>query len=163
MSRIDKSWIFEENRLSAKYIAGVELFLEIAKYHVNAEGKARCPCKTCVNIFKQTIDVMDLHLFDKGFSKDYTNWIYHGEPRVVATQPVRYVVEDAGGMHDALQDIMDHDAVDEETPIDPSTEYNASQFEDLFTELEAELWPGCTEFSSLSFHVTLMHMKVMNK
>ena len=37
------------------------------------------------------------------------------------------------------------------------------QYDDLFTALNLELYPGVSSFSSLNFLVKLMHLKVMNK
>ena len=36
-------------------------------------------------------------------------------------------------------------------------------FDDLFIEIETELYSGCTKFSSLNFLVKLMHLKVTYK
>ena len=67
-------------------------------------------------------------------------------------------------MFDAVHDILDHNDVDgDDDSIDPNSESQSGQFDDLFSDLNTELWPGCTEYSSLSFVVTLMHFKVMNK
>ena len=75
--------------------------------------------------------------------------------------PARRTRED-GGLHDALYDIMDHEDFDNFTDPTPSEVRADEQVEDLFAELEAELYPGCKEFSSLSFLVSLMHIKVTN-
>ena len=37
------------------------------------------------------------------------------------------------------------------------------QYDDLFTALNLELYPGVSSFSLLNFLVKLMHLKVMNK
>ena len=39
----------------------------------------------------------------------------------------------------------------------------AQYFDDLFTEIESELYLGCIKFSSLNLLVKLMHLKVSNK
>ena len=36
-------------------------------------------------------------------------------------------------------------------------------YDDLFVEMEIELYPGCQKFSSLNFLAKLMHLKVLNK
>ena len=40
---------------------------------------------------------------------------------------------------------------------------SGQQYDELFSEVEAELYPGCTSYSSLNFLVKLMHLKVMHK
>ncbi|XP_060966845.1 uncharacterized protein LOC115703952 [Cannabis sativa] len=73
----------------------------------------------------------------------------------------------------------DHDAADDDTEIDemipivddflqPSFEMDdnpdANQWRDeLFEEIEAELYPGCDWISSLNFLAKLLHLKVMGK
>ena len=54
-------------------------------------------------------------------------------------------------MHDALHDIIDHEDFDEFVDLTPSKVYAEEKVEDLFAELEAELYPGSKEFSFLSF------------
>ena len=98
------------------------------------------------------IEVIKNHLLNKRFTPGYTEWYHHGE-RHVLTQ-----VEDAsetnqrgvGGLHDALHDIMDHENFDDFTDPTPSEVRAKEQVEELFIELEAELYPGCNESSSLS-------------
>jgi hypothetical protein len=62
---------------------------------------------------------------------------------------------------------MDHKDFDNFADLTPSEVRVDEQVKDLFVELEAELYPGCKMFSSLSFLISLMHIKVtshwMNK
>ena len=61
-----------------------------------------------------------------------------------------------------MEDIRDHEDFDDDMEPTPSEMRTEEQVEDLFVELEAELYPGCKEISSLSFLVQLMHLKVTN-
>ena len=57
---------------------------------------------------------------------------------------------------------MNHDDYDDFVDPTPSEVREVESIEDLFAELKAELYPGCKDFSSLSFLVSLMHIKVTN-
>ena len=54
--------------------------------------------------------------------------------------------ERGSSMFDALHDIFDHDDLDDGDAIDPSAEYQSGQLDDLFSDLNAELWPCCKEY-----------------
>ncbi|KAF4380188.1 hypothetical protein G4B88_005645 [Cannabis sativa] len=41
---MDKSWISNKNRLSAKYNKGLQNFIRLSSSHRNEENKIRCPC-----------------------------------------------------------------------------------------------------------------------
>ncbi|KAL5563546.1 hypothetical protein UlMin_033293 [Ulmus minor] len=62
-------------------------------------------------------------------------------------------------MFEVLEDIISNDA---EVDQLGSQSFNV-QYDDLFTALNSELYPGVSSFSSLNFLVKLMHLKVMNK
>ena len=38
-----------------------------------------------------------------------------------------------------------------------------TEYEKLFDNIQAELWPGCMKMSALNFMVKLTHIKVLNK
>ncbi|KAI3725457.1 hypothetical protein L1987_65245 [Smallanthus sonchifolius] len=66
-------------------------------------------------------------------------------------------------MAGVIEDIME-----EETNLDEGNSGTESSgvcdnFEDLLKEVQSELYPGCTNFSSLDFLAKLMHIKVKNK
>ena len=75
---IDKSWIHLRRRLSAEYCKGVRTFIELAKNHMDNRGMVRCPCKSCINIYFQTLKVVEAHIFNKGFDVRYDKWVYYG-------------------------------------------------------------------------------------
>ena len=72
---MDKSWIFEENRVSATYLQGVGDFLKFARKN-SQDGKLSCPCSKCANSRRLSQDGVADHLFHNGFSKSYTQWIF---------------------------------------------------------------------------------------
>ena len=76
---MDKSWIHHRNRLSSEYADGVRKFIDIARNHVNSDGDTRCPCRKCLNVYYQSLRVVERHIFMNGFLGTYYNWVYHGE------------------------------------------------------------------------------------
>ena len=68
-------------------------------------------------------------------------------------------VHDRGDMFEVLEDIISNDAEVDQLGAQSSN----VQYDDLFTALNSELYPGMSSFSSLNFLVKLMHLKVMNK
>ncbi|KAL5563670.1 hypothetical protein UlMin_033417 [Ulmus minor] len=62
-------------------------------------------------------------------------------------------------MFEVLEDIISNDAEVDQLGSQSSN----VQYDDLFTALISELYPGVSSFSSLNFLVKLMHLKVMNK
>ena len=89
------------------------------------------------------IGVVKNHLLNKGFTPGYTERYHHGE-RHVLTQ-----VEDASEtnqrgvseLHDGIHDIVDHEDFNDFTDLTPSEVRAEEQVEDLFVELQAELYP----------------------
>ena len=52
---MDKSWIDERDRFSAKYTAGVESFIQFSKkYAIGFDNKILCPCNSCQNTKRKT-------------------------------------------------------------------------------------------------------------
>ncbi|TYK16353.1 CACTA en-spm transposon protein [Cucumis melo var. makuwa] len=76
---MDKGWMKLRNKLSLEYRHGVTQFLEFAKFHVDAYGRLRCPCKRCLNLNWSSLEGVERHLLTIGISPYYTEWVYHGE------------------------------------------------------------------------------------
>ena len=67
-------------------------------------------------------------------------------------------------MRDILNDFMESDDGGNGGDDVDERAMGANQyFDDLFTEIESELYPRCTKFSSLNFLMKLIHLKVSNK
>jgi len=166
MSNPNREWILVDDKMSLEFKAGVAEFMVLARTQVNSQGKVKCPCKQCNNARYQLVELVEIHLSLKGFTRNYTRWVHHGEERVPLVIGQSSVDRDGsrgGGMHDALYDITDHDDLEDFEEPSMSEERGHDQMQDLLADLESELYPGCKEFSSLSFLVSLMHIKVMNK
>ena len=83
---MDKSWITlgktADGRLSQQYSKGVMSFLNFAKAVGDKNGNIPCPCRNCVNFYRQTPRTVQVHLLLHGIIQSYTTWYEHGEPRV---------------------------------------------------------------------------------
>ncbi|XP_060674878.1 uncharacterized protein LOC132804486 [Ziziphus jujuba] len=172
---MEKKWIWCHDKLSDEYTNGVKSFIELAKHHLDEDNRTRCPCRYCRNVYFQDISVVGRHLWVKGFSPDYHNWIYHGEALNFQGIEMGFEEDDEAVEHDreeddnddmmvALQDAtgdMDIDVDAYEGHIGDQDHRN-KEFSGLFAEVESELYPGCTKFSALTFLVRLMHIKALN-
>ena len=69
---MDKSWIHEPNRISARYLQGVANFINFA-LKSSTDRKLACPCVKCVNSHHCAQDVVIDHLLNHGFSPSYTH------------------------------------------------------------------------------------------
>ncbi|KAL5572352.1 hypothetical protein UlMin_021949 [Ulmus minor] len=135
----------------------------MAKPHVNDRGFIRCPCNRCINNAQHQLEVLETHIHRFGFMSDYNEWIYHGENVYAASSSnvphPNSGVHDRDEMFEVLEDIISNDAEVDQLGSQSSN----VQYDDLFTALNSELYPGVSSFSSLNFLVKLMHLKVMNK
>ena len=125
----DRSWMtrrIDDGFLSSEFEEGVNEFLDFAFSHEECvdEGKIKCPCASCALACYETRDIVNLHIFRKGFVRNYTTWTQHGElddPPMVnpildmggpssSSNQYRNLVKDAAGYgYD-----WDHDSDDED-------------------------------------------------
>ncbi|XP_060972508.1 uncharacterized protein LOC133038393 [Cannabis sativa] len=161
MATIDKSWTKIRNRGCHEFWNGLQAFLAMASEHKDCDGRIRCPCVRCINSRFEKIDRVRAHVFDRGFMQGYDKWIYHGEPEDVVDDVAVADIESEDEMIPILEDFFpptteDVQGEDEQPTTNP-------QFDDLFEEIEAELYPGCDWISSLNFLAKLLHLKVRGK
>ncbi|XP_060961811.1 uncharacterized protein LOC133032017 [Cannabis sativa] len=160
----NRSWM-KAHRRSAEFRSGVDEFVAVATNHVNADGLARCPCMRCLNVNFHTPATIRVHLFLSGIQPSYNPWYFHGE---TFSQPAVELPEnDEEEMADVLADMLrgdpgfDESANTTDSFNEPPINDN-NKFDDLFKEMEAELYPGCKK-SALNALVKLMHCKVLNR
>ena len=176
---MDKNWIRSNDKLSIEYTNGVSSFITLARGHLNDENKTRCPCTQCVNFYYYELETVERHLWVNGFSKSYTNWVFHGEDKTSSSFNVDELESDINedavysdddddddDMLEAIQDVAgginfeinQDDGIGEE-----ESNYEPRKFKELFEEANKELYPGCSKVSALTFVVQMMHVKVLNK
>ena len=83
---MDRIWIYDASRVSAKYKNGVNYFLVQAVMHKsNTQSQYICyPCVDCENKKQfSTIQQIHSHLMPRGFMSSYTCWTEHGEAEIV--------------------------------------------------------------------------------
>ncbi|XP_062079202.1 uncharacterized protein LOC133783534 [Humulus lupulus] len=130
----------------------------MASEYKDSFGRIRCPCVRCINNRLETLPMVKAHVFDWGFHRGYEKWIYHGEAEADVANVVDANDDDVDEMIPMVEDFL--------LPTTEEVENNpaAGQFyDDLFDEIEAELYPGCNWISSLNFLAKLLHLKVRGK
>ena len=175
---MDKSWILIKNRIFSKeYRDGVDHFIAKASFHLNEENKTRCPCVKCLNYQFHDLVTVKRHILEYGFSGHYINWNFHGEEDINSSYNFQTVESNVGeddddkddnsedDMAEALRDAAGPSGGSNNNDTTDLDDYNntTNLFDQLFAEMQKELYPGCIKFSSLTFIVKLMHIKVLNR
>ncbi|XP_076952589.1 uncharacterized protein LOC143626347 [Bidens hawaiensis] len=164
---MDKSWIKLRNRNSPDFLNGIRNFIEIAQNHVDSQGKAFCPCRRCCNGIRHDLKTIRNHIHEIGFLPSYQTWHYHGEihPRAAETSSLFSQTTRTPITNNEMFNLVD-DIMEEQHTCSPPTNNGAGldpEFDELFKELNTELYPGCSWMSSLNSLAILMHIKVINK
>ena len=155
---IDKSWTKLRRRGCREYWDRLQAFLAMASEHQDSSGRIRCPCVRCINNRVQTISAVRQHVFDWGFHQAYEKWVYHGEVEDDVADVAEDDPEDVDEMIPLVEDFL--------LPTTEEVENNPTAgqyYDDLFEEIEAELYPGCDWISSLNFLAKFLHLKVRGK
>ncbi|XP_019245219.1 PREDICTED: uncharacterized protein LOC109225081 [Nicotiana attenuata] len=144
MDNGDKSWM---NLLiwTDEYIRGVNDFLDKAFERAAQENELLCPCKKCMNHYWYYRNVAENQLVVHGFVDGYTKWVFHGEGFSSRNTP-----------HPSNDDEGDEEGVGERLSEE------AKKFFKLLEEGKQELYPGCENFSKLSFIIRLYLLKSLH-
>ncbi|KAL5578158.1 hypothetical protein UlMin_019857 [Ulmus minor] len=135
--------------------------MEMAKNYVNQDGDTQCPCKTCLNDSWYQPNIVELHILMMGFQSTYQTWIHHGESYQHDDSKDETDTESEEDIDEMVHALYDAGLVNNDDTS--MSEQDVKKENDLLTEVEQELYPGCKKFSSLTFLVKLMHIKVLNK
>ncbi|XP_002450597.1 uncharacterized protein LOC8060012 [Sorghum bicolor] len=84
----NNSWMYGWSRIDEGFREEVVKFIEATEKHASTLTYNRntiiCPCKYCKNCMAfANVDTIESHLVMRGFIRDYTVWIHHGETMVV--------------------------------------------------------------------------------
>ncbi|XP_074267043.1 uncharacterized protein LOC141590345 [Silene latifolia] len=141
-----------------------EIFVKCAAENAikKRETHILCPCSDCENLKKVlTPNICDEHLVLRGFMRDYTRWIFHGES-IVSTQTevggektVAYVIDDEDIQRDRIDDLIED--------VQVNFEDDQKVLESLLSDAEKPLYPNCNKFIRLSAVMNLMSLKVENR
>ncbi|CAL1413090.1 unnamed protein product [Linum trigynum] len=154
---------------------GVSEFIGAASKHVDTLGRTRCPCKRCNNRNFKKLEIVADDITRNGMVETYTTWIHHGEsfdigstrhqPRQPTVAPETEGLED--DMTDMLGDMLRASSGNAPV-IEGSTTPNYSNLTDLNDKLarlirdaNLPLYPGCKDFSRLSFVMKLLNNKLV--
>ncbi|XP_029145781.2 uncharacterized protein [Arachis hypogaea] len=176
----DKTWI-SKSRSSVKYRQGLNHFLDFAFANASSDGMIKCPCPKCGFQLMQTREDAYDHLLLRPFPPGYTIWVRHGE-KPVEERPGLGRVDDnlisqVNQMHQMVneafnftiqhgsEDITTIEHAKDDEGVLPSLyegpSHAARDFNDLLSDGEQELYPGCSKYSKLSFLVKIYHIKCM--
>ncbi|XP_026384531.1 uncharacterized protein LOC113280095 [Papaver somniferum] len=179
---MDKSWMYERNKLSPKFLKGVQSFIQMASNYMAEKNmdKCLCPCANCINANGHvSLNFVESHLYKYGMAGSYTIWIHHGEVDPYSqNQPnpssANVDIDDDDDDYEDDDEIVEmiHTQIESrrldsqgegmDTGRDDKGEVDFGEFAELLSEAKEELYPGCTDFSSLTFLIKLMHIKVLN-
>ena len=167
--------------INLKFAEGVQHFIEYASSQpAYMDGlKIRCPCKKCKHRCYLPTEEVHLHILKKGFVPNYFEWTRHGEPLISSSSRSAEVgmgvvgSDVLGGpycMADNVCDIenpyvqMVFDAVG--SSIQPNLgsaeeepNPDASNFFDLLSAADQELWPGCDNMTQLGSVARILNIK----
>jgi hypothetical protein len=79
---MDRAWMYDLAMIDPMYIENVCQFVEEAKRHANRQNKNDifCPCVDYENkIMWSYSKIVQSHLINRGFKRNYTVWIKHSE------------------------------------------------------------------------------------
>ncbi|XP_075659328.1 uncharacterized protein LOC142629262 [Castanea sativa] len=159
---MDKSWMpmakTPDGRLSRQYIEGVNTFINFARSVVDLSGNILYPCIHCVNCYRQSLQIVRIHLLHRGIMQSYVNWYNHGEPRVLNENIHDNEMSDGDHM-DGI-DALVGDRIRGE-PRNATEDEEERHFDKLEEDAKRELYPGCTDYSILKFVIEMLNVKVM--
>ena len=76
---MDRSWMYNTDRISDVFQKELQLFLNIAFSHASDGGLIRCPCYDCVGRPWLTPEEVSYHITRNGFQSKYYVWYHNGE------------------------------------------------------------------------------------
>ncbi|XXG68330.1 hypothetical protein AAC387_Pa06g1442 [Persea americana] len=172
---MNKSWIDLPNRMSREYMDGINHFMEFTNGYDNEFSN--CLCRKCANRYYYRRNSVREHLILNGFLKQYKNWIRHGEEYVSCHREERDEIKvddmsETDPMIAMLNDIAcglapeytssETEGAGGSNPRSGADEEAMGYFE-ILDDAQAELYPGCKDFSKSSFIVELLHLKALNR
>ncbi|XP_042437052.1 uncharacterized protein LOC122023018 [Zingiber officinale] len=159
----DRSWMYF-SRWVPEFENGLLNFLNISFAKASSGGQIKCPCRRCKNRYWYRRDEVYNHVKSEGFVENYDLWIFHGEdPSSLKT--TRDLYDDVPRMHDNIDELLHdrfRDVVEETSNVQQGPNEEAKKFYRLVEEGKQELYPGCKNFSKLSFIIRLFIYKTLH-
>ncbi|XP_071930153.1 uncharacterized protein [Coffea arabica] len=164
----DRSWIFIEDRVNNPYFEKcLSDFLKFAYKKKEVGSRIYCPCRRCKNSERRKEETVRAHVTMKGFLTTYTNWIYHGEDPWDFNQEnmnngvFRRIENDDMNelIHETLGRTLEENSNINLEELRGACDEETNKFFKLLKHAETELYPGCKNFTLLSFVIKLLHVK----
>lgn len=169
---MDKIWMNITKRFRDKaYAVGVCHFRSMVGDNAFESNLIRCQCRRYLNNNYYPIDIVEEHCLIRGIDQNYTQWIFHGEIDdfgMVAHNNNELNGHKDGEYVDDMEDMLDDvrfgrymDINPVETGVDDGPMLIPSEqttFERLFKDSRHPLYPGCNNFSKLSFTLMMLHI-----
>ncbi|XP_074355859.1 uncharacterized protein LOC141695518 [Apium graveolens] len=144
-------------KFSEWYIKGIKAFIKHAFPKMAVGDEMTCPCKNCKNIKWHCQDVVYDHLICSGPDPLYANWIVEisrvGIPNYISTEDSGCNLGNDINFGDNLEEMLHH-------ANGPNAD--ARKFYSHLEEGKLPLYPGCKNFSRLSFIVRLYSFKCVH-
>jgi hypothetical protein len=168
----DRSWILLP-KSDERWQAGYKDFIEDAFGGRYRGRTAACPCMRCCCLAFGTQDVVEKHLFDKGFYPEFAKRKHRQraprgpepepEPEPVAVNDDEEFgegeVADTGNVNSLLGSLISGTINGQLPGVIEKPNESAEIFFKLLEEARKELYPGCKEATKVSFVVRLFQIK----
>ncbi|XP_042460417.1 uncharacterized protein LOC122043920 [Zingiber officinale] len=159
----DRSWMYFSIWVP-EFENGLFNFLNISFAKASLGGQIKCPCRRCKNRYLYRRDEVYNHVKSEGFVENYDLWIFHGEdPSSLKT--ARDLDNDVPRMRDNIDELLHdrfRDVIEETSNVQQGPNEEAKKFYRLVEEGKQELYPGCKNFSKLSFIIRLFIYKTLH-
>ncbi|KAK1415823.1 hypothetical protein QVD17_31611 [Tagetes erecta] len=160
--KMDTSWM-SLPRATTEYVKGLDKFLDFIFSIEGKNGQISCPCIDCGNQIWVDQEEARTHLQCVGFIKGYRFTPLNSKP---CDTPMMDAEDDMQGLvHDAFHGYGEN-RYDNEIGTqneNQSMHTNTKKFYKVLEDAKKELYPGCKNFSVLSFIVRLFHSKCIGK
>ena len=153
-----------------KYRIGVNNFLEFAFSQRNENEVVPCPCVKCNNERRKTRSEIELDLIKFGIVKSYTRWLRHGESFECSGDQNDVDDSQQHPDHNSMSDMLHEvfgmmppqadvevgealcaEVIEVNDGSGGDSNEEVKKFYQLMDDLELQLYPGCKNFSKLSF------------
>uniref|UniRef100_A0A2N9GFL9 Nudix hydrolase domain-containing protein n=1 Tax=Fagus sylvatica TaxID=28930 RepID=A0A2N9GFL9_FAGSY len=172
-SNYESEWLKGENKKNKLEKIGTSFAHGVREHVVDKNGNIQCPCVNCLNIYRQTLGVVQVHLLQRGIMQTYTKWYEHGEPRVSNNTHCNEMsdTDHTCGIDDLVEDRADHtcgidDLVEDrvrgqhiDMAQDKAQEEEVRNFDKLLDDAKREVYPGCKDYTLLKFVIEMMNVK----
>ncbi|KAD5802583.1 hypothetical protein E3N88_13943 [Mikania micrantha] len=159
-----RDWMSSPRRLP-EFEAGVIEFLNASFAHAAKGGQICCPCKRCMNRYWYRRDGVFDQLKGYGFVENYYVWVFHGEDPSQMRDETITKDNEGGSIHENFHELLRdkyRNIVEERRTIQEGLNEEAKKFYNLVEDGKQELFPGCKNFTKLSFIIRLLLYKTLH-